>query len=268
MFVMEKNLYRIGDFAKKLGVTPDMLKYCEKKGIISSVKTENGYRYYDFRQSSQIIEYMKLQNQGFSADEIYSTLHADSLEDLIALEHEHHRELEKKVLFYQALIERNRQTEQFRGMFSDEPKWMLRKRNPAWFIKHTKGETISDDPNIQRLVREWNVYLPIVESACCYGWFDTLNPEWGLYIDSKYAEQFDLDTSEPVRYVPESLVLAVYITRPLKDHRKYVINIGKTLPQRLGLRQNDEAYHRVIAKMWTNEYRREYSILNIPVEYE
>lgn len=34
--------YRIGDFARELGVTPDFLKYCERKGIITPQVEENG----------------------------------------------------------------------------------------------------------------------------------------------------------------------------------------------------------------------------------
>lgn len=38
--------YRIGDFAKYLGVTPDLLKHYEDMGIIQSIRSESGYRYY------------------------------------------------------------------------------------------------------------------------------------------------------------------------------------------------------------------------------
>ena len=40
--------YRIGDFAKYLGVTPDLLKHYEDVGIIQSRRSESGYRYYSF----------------------------------------------------------------------------------------------------------------------------------------------------------------------------------------------------------------------------
>ena len=41
--IMEQ--YRIGDFAKYLGVTPDLLKHYEDMGIIQSIRSESGYRY-------------------------------------------------------------------------------------------------------------------------------------------------------------------------------------------------------------------------------
>lgn len=267
MFMSDEILYRIGDFADKLGVTPDMLKYCEKKGIITSVKSENGYRYYDFRQSAQVIEYMKLQNQGFSAEEIYQALHGESLSELVKLEKKHHDVLEKKLLFYKAMIDRNRQTEQLRNTFCTPPKWTMKQRSPAWFLQNSSGLSLVEEKAISERVRAWNEYLPIVESACCFGFFDRFPPDWGLYIDAPYAEQFGLDTSEPVIYLPKALVLEVYITRELGAPQRIIGEIGTTLPAKLGLRQTGNAYHRVITKMWNGNCRREYSILNIPVDY-
>ena len=54
--------YRIGDFARELGVTPDFLKYCEKNGFLQPEIEENGYRYFDFRQSALAIEYLKMKS--------------------------------------------------------------------------------------------------------------------------------------------------------------------------------------------------------------
>ena len=37
--------YRIGEFAKYLGVTPDLLKHYEDQGIIQPTRSDSGYRY-------------------------------------------------------------------------------------------------------------------------------------------------------------------------------------------------------------------------------
>ena len=36
--------YRIGEFAKYLGVTPDLLKHYEDQGIIRPSRSDSGYR--------------------------------------------------------------------------------------------------------------------------------------------------------------------------------------------------------------------------------
>ena len=39
--------YKIGDVAKILGISPDLLRYYEKKGVVKPVKhRSNDYRYY------------------------------------------------------------------------------------------------------------------------------------------------------------------------------------------------------------------------------
>ena len=75
--------YRIGDFARELGVTPDFLKYCEKNGFLQPEIEENGYRYFDFRQSALAIEYLKMKNQGCTARQIKEALYASSFEEFV-----------------------------------------------------------------------------------------------------------------------------------------------------------------------------------------
>ena len=48
--------YRIGEFAKYLGVTPDLLKHYEDQGIIRPSRSDSGYRYYPFNTTMLLIE--------------------------------------------------------------------------------------------------------------------------------------------------------------------------------------------------------------------
>ena len=43
---MAQKTYRIGDVANLMGLSRDTLRYYEKRGILSSKKEKNGYRYY------------------------------------------------------------------------------------------------------------------------------------------------------------------------------------------------------------------------------
>lgn len=60
--------YRIGDFAKYLGVTSDFLKHYEEAGLIDVVQRASGYRYYPFNQAARVIEYMRLRNYGVTGE--------------------------------------------------------------------------------------------------------------------------------------------------------------------------------------------------------
>lgn len=62
--------YRIGDFARFMGVGPDYLKHYERQGILTSEIRDNGYRYFPFNQSATILEAMRLQGCGFTVREM------------------------------------------------------------------------------------------------------------------------------------------------------------------------------------------------------
>lgn len=53
--MIEKNKYRIGDVANLMGISRDTLRYYEKRGILTSQKGENGYRYYSDRDIAKMI---------------------------------------------------------------------------------------------------------------------------------------------------------------------------------------------------------------------
>ena len=52
--------YRIGDFAKYLGVTPDLLKHYEEVGILRPQRSESGYRDFPFNAASVMIESVRM----------------------------------------------------------------------------------------------------------------------------------------------------------------------------------------------------------------
>ncbi|MBQ8136861.1 MAG: MerR family transcriptional regulator, partial [Clostridia bacterium] len=74
-------VYRIGEYAKKMGVTPDLLKHYEKMGLIESRASENKYRYYPFTESVRLLECFSLRNLDLPLQEIrHLTKEADAAE--------------------------------------------------------------------------------------------------------------------------------------------------------------------------------------------
>jgi len=47
-------MLRIGEAAKKYGISNRTLRYWEEMGILKSLRTENGYRYFDSDNISRI----------------------------------------------------------------------------------------------------------------------------------------------------------------------------------------------------------------------
>ena len=78
--------YRIGEFAKKLCVSQDLLKHYDKYEILNSRKKgPGGYRYYDFRQSPRILFSKQLQNWGFSLKEISRIMRGESCSNTLEM---------------------------------------------------------------------------------------------------------------------------------------------------------------------------------------
>ena len=62
--------YPIGTFARMAGVSTHFLKFYEEKGILHPVVQDNGYRTYDIRDASFVLECRRMKNMGLSVKEI------------------------------------------------------------------------------------------------------------------------------------------------------------------------------------------------------
>ena len=77
------NQYKIGEFSKYMGVTPDFLKHYEQYGLIQPNISESNYRYYNFEKASDVIECVRLRNWGFSLKEIQNITQEASVEETV-----------------------------------------------------------------------------------------------------------------------------------------------------------------------------------------
>ena len=259
--------YRIGDFAKKLGVTPDLLKYCEKKGLISSVKPENGYRYYDFTQAAIVLEYIKLKNQGFSAEQAYSILHAGGFQAFAAHEVMLEEKIKKQINYLQALRRYVDELKEIQDYFTDLPRWNLRKLPAFYFLPHSTGHRFEEDTDMSRIA-QWTSWMPVVCSARKTGRLEEQQRtgQWGLAVFEDFAVLQDLDTSPPAELIPSRISLEIFIARdPDADPSRHIRDACALLG-RLNLRQTHDAYSFSMAKLWKEDQRKAYSILCIPVE--
>ena len=63
--------YKIGDVSRILGISRDLLRYYEKKGVVTPTKDKsNDYRYYDTWDINYLIDCVWYKNFGFGIDEI------------------------------------------------------------------------------------------------------------------------------------------------------------------------------------------------------
>ena len=266
--------YRIGDFARELGVTPDFLKYCEKQGYLKPHTEPNGYRYYDFVSSAPIIEYMKLRNQGFTAREINEALCESSFDGAILRMQGRREEVTRHIAFEQALLRYYDEIAQMRGNFrAGEPVWQVRHTEGFFFLPHSQEHDFIAEDAVREKVSVWNRYLPIVMSAkrlplSAQGHIraEGEGMTWGFCAEEGFAAQVGLPTQEPVLYIPPRRCLEIFFIRDLREHSADYARHTEQLMARCGLHPAGDAYSRVVAKIWENGVRNEYSVLLVPVE--
>lgn len=199
--------YRIGDFARYLGVTPDLLKHYEECGLITPTRSESGYRYYPFHTSMLLIESVRLRNYGLTLREITDILvrhKADNafMENRLA---GNMRLLKEECRLNQMLIEDYEEFLQWKEPLEHmETDWCIRRSRPMCFLPHTDSYEFLKDPRIYEILKDWMSHIPIVKSAM------RLQPDgtvsWGLLVEKKKLQQLQLPVNGVVIEIPSRKV--------------------------------------------------------------
>ena len=211
--------YRIGDYAKYLGVTPDLLKHYEDMEIIESSRSESGYRYYPFHTTLFLIESIRLRNYGLTLREIRDVLTAHTM-DNVRMEQLFENKMEllrQEILLDEALAEDYaaflRWKEPLETQSAD---WEIRRSRTVYFLPHTDGYDFLKDPRIYEILNQWMSYIPIVKSAVRVG--EDGKPVWGFLADERTVSRLQLPINEVVKeYPPQKIFYYKFCDRVLKS---------------------------------------------------
>ena len=195
--------YRIGDFAKYLGVTPDLLKHYEDMGIIQSVRSESGYRYYPFHTTLYLIESIRLRNYGLTLREIRGILNEHSMVNaqVERLFNEKMELIHQEIALDQALTEDYADFCRWKEALESRPwDWEIRRSRRMYFLPHTDGHAFLNDPRIYEILNQWMSYIPIIKSA------RKTDPDgktvWGFLADQDAVERLHLPLNDVVELCP------------------------------------------------------------------
>ena len=195
--------YRIGEYAKYLGVTPDLLKHYEDMGIIHSSRSESGYRYYSFSTTIDLIESIRLRNYGLTLREIRDVLTEHSVDnkqmELI---------FEEKMKILRQEVQLNEMLEADYASFCrwKEPletrgwDWEIRRSRPMLFLMHTDRYDFLQDPRIYELLNSWMSFIPIVKSTMRAGPGGRFS--WGFAVEKQAAEKMGIPLNDVVERIP------------------------------------------------------------------
>ena len=264
--------YRIGDFARELGVTPDFLKYCERKGIITPQVEENGYRYYGFTQAARLLEYIKFKNLGCTAEEIRDVLHGSSFAQAMDMLSGKVGEIRERMRFEEAVLDYYERAAQIADRFGDEPVWQVRFCEDFYFLPHSVEHRFIGEDAIRERVREWNPYFPVVQSvyriACEGGQLDTQRGKnlWGFGVDARMAHRLGVNADLPVQRICPGRSIEVFSVQQIDGSKYRAIQTVHEVARRNGFTLRADAYSKVLLKLSEGGVRREYAVLIAPIE--
>ncbi|NLB29189.1 MAG: MerR family transcriptional regulator [Clostridiales bacterium] len=203
--------YKIGEVARILGISADLLRYYEEKGVVSPEKDPvNNYRYYDTWDINYLIDCLWYKNFGFGIEQVarmvtectYDTL-LDTLEVKSSQIRENIRRQELLLQRIQKFKERLEVTKSYVGRFE------VRECKSFYYYINRYNSEYDNRTSTHDISRRWLKYMPftrryfeIPEDAIKGSSNDY---EWGFSVSAQYVDVLGVDISPPVREMPSSL---------------------------------------------------------------
>lgn len=264
--------YRIGDYARYMGVTPDLLKHYERVGLIESRPSRSGYRYYPFPTSVRLLECMRLRSYGFSLQEMKQTLGSDRAEEAMQAMDAHAELLRRRVFRdSQILMEHERLSRWMQDMQGRETVILIEKRPELWFLPHSFDRNFIEDARIQEILPEWLGWMPLVKSCQLLPLAEDgiiyEKRSWGLAIEADKAREIGLAVNDVVRRVAGGRRIVCHYCHSHAADRREPPPLRQTLEiaHKLGLQASEQAEQVVLMSLRNEKRQISCGFLALPV---
>ena len=215
--------YKIGDVSRILGISPDLIRYYEEKGVVSPQKDPyNNYRYYDTWDINFLIDCLWFKNFGFGIEQVAHIVSQNTYDELVGNLTERGDELLASIRFQELLLQRIRR---YAENLKTLPGFIGRCdiRQSAEFVRYlNRYNTMYDnDAELQTLTRQWLKYMPFSRRYFEVPEDDLLGEgddyAWGFSIGMQYVEEFGIEIKPPVKHIPSQLCIHSAFTSTGKD---------------------------------------------------
>lgn len=201
--------YKIGDVAKILGISADLLRYYEKKGVVKPLKDKNNdYRYYEAWDINFLIDCLWFKQFGFGIEQIGQMSTASTYDDIIDLFGEKEAELEEIIKRNQLLLDRARQHRlEITAARACLGKCDIRIAPETVRYINRYNFIYDNSPELHKLSQQWIQYIPFIH-RCFEIDMETLTDDesedyrWGFSLDMQYVREFEVKTDPPVVHLP------------------------------------------------------------------
>lgn len=215
--------YKIGDVARILGISPDLIRYYEEKGVVSPEKDPfNNYRYYDTWDINFLIDCLWFKNFGFGIEQTAHIVSQNTYDALLDNLSKRGDEIQASIRYQELLLQRIRKYSEILTSLKD----YIGKcdiRRSAEFVRYlNRYNTIYDnDSELQTLSRQWLKFMPFSRRYFEVPEGDLLGEgddyAWGFSLGMQYVTEFNLLIKPPVKHMPSRLCIHSAFTSTGKD---------------------------------------------------
>lgn len=206
--------YKIGQFAKEMGVTQDLIKHYEKYGIVVPEKDEEShYRYYSIRQGERLIESKLYRNLGFSIRESADLILNQDLANIRAGLAQKRTELEEEAARLARYAQHIGELERACTAFdAPDGAWRIGELSGFYFLKQTENQGFSQGEDVQSRVNQWLEHIPITFQALrmpgqAVRGEIPIRYQWGVGLTAEQARALELSVDPPIVALPRGKYL-------------------------------------------------------------
>lgn len=196
--------YKIGDVSRILGVSSDLLRYYEKKGVVTPVKDkQNDYRYYDAWDINFLIDCLWFKSFGFGIPQIAHMVADADYPALVSELGEKQVELMDSIHHQELLLRRLRKhCEQVFRVKDAQGKCDIVPSPEVVCYLNRYNSDYDNSSEMQALSKQWLPYMPFLQR-----YFEMIEEPsrgyaWGFSLEMDYVNEFAVPVDPPVRHKP------------------------------------------------------------------
>jgi DNA-binding transcriptional MerR regulator len=199
--------YKIGDVAHILGISTDLIRYYEERGVVKPQKDKyNNYRYYDAWDVNFLVDCLWYKKMGFSIDEIAKMTSNESYDDFVQHLSNQGDEILEALQHQNLLLERIRnhtdsviRVKDFLGVCD-----ITRNKEFLYYLNRFNLE-YNNSQELQILNKTWEKYMPFTKRLFVIDrknlGTESEDYAFGFSISMKYAEKYGIKTEGLVHHM-------------------------------------------------------------------
>lgn len=218
--------YKIGDVARILGVSPDLLRYYEKKGIVKPVKDpDNDYRYYEPWDVNFLMDCIWYKSFHFGIDRVAEIITHSTAEEVADALDEKVVELRAEIRRNELLVRRAREHQADLNRLKNELGLCILRDSPVTLRYINRcNDKYDNSESVREVSQEWLEYMPFthrcfempVEDIC--GRPEKGRFSWGFSLTPDYVRELGVKVHPPAVYLSSQPCIYTVFTSAGKNN--------------------------------------------------